>query len=41
MDTTGAMVEMCIATRRPELAIRFAELGLRAARLLGLYDDAA
>ena len=41
METTGAVVSMALRIGTPEgdaLALDFAKLGLRAARLLGRYD---
>lgn len=41
LDSTGPIVEMLIRNLHGELAVTFAQQGLRAARLLGLYRDDA
>jgi hypothetical protein len=37
--TTGPMVELALQFEAWELAAAYAELGVTAARMLGLYDD--
>lgn len=39
MTTTGGIVSVCLDLGADELAVDFAQQGLRAARLLGLYRD--